>query len=101
MKLYQTMYKVCYPVAAIATVLSMVTPSMGQVQLDSERIRPDARPAATIQLPQATPNDFLETPQDPVVADDDDDDDNDAWLVFCLVHSDPGEDFGNCMNGFP
>ena len=92
MKLYQAMSKVFYPVAAIATVLSMVTPSMGQMQLDSEHIRPDARPSATIQLPQAepqeTPNDFLKTPQDPVVADDDDDDDDldDAWLVFCLVH---------------
>lgn len=26
---------------------------------------------------------------------------DDPWFTFCLIHSEPGEDFGNCINGLP
>ncbi|MGK7882476.1 MAG: hypothetical protein AB4060_20595 [Crocosphaera sp.] len=26
---------------------------------------------------------------------------DDPWLTFCLINSEPGEDFENCVNGLP
>ena len=104
MKVHTPLYKVVYSLTAIATTLSMAAPGMSQV-LESgsnRQLRPDASPVPiqSVEPDVETSDTFLNAPLDAETVEGELPAD-DPWFTFCLLNTEPGEEFGNCINKLP
>jgi hypothetical protein len=90
--------------SAVAVTSLQALPALSQAQPSNVNIQ-RARPGITTLEPERLPlvdpqTPIVIKPVEPVTADEDLPLD-DPWITFCLIHSDPGEDLANCIDGLP
>ena len=111
MKRYQSVSRILCPLAAIVTVASLATPGLSQGQERRADSEPSRSEATLFEGVQSEPLEPSREVQDAILAvplEAEATDENaeelpadDPWVTFCLLTAEPGEDFGNCLDGLP